>query len=239
MENERRIIVPLDFSDRDQAVGLARRLAPNAALFKIGLEMFVRCGPAVVAEIAACGRGIMLDLKLHDIPNTVRRAAYNVAGLGAELLTVHASGGPAMLAAACEGVQEYATAHDVTPPRILAVTVLTSIDPRSLRDDLGVTRPLPEQVTNLARLAQAAGCAGVVASPREIGAVRAACGTEFLIVTPGVRPAGAATDDQRRVMTPREALNAGADYLVIGRPITAAGDPVQALAALQRELEGE
>jgi orotidine-5'-phosphate decarboxylase len=216
---------------------MARMLAPDAGMFKIGLELFVRFGPASVAAVAACGRGIMLDLKLHDIPTTVRRAAHNVSGLGAELLTVHASGGSAMLVAARDGVREYEQTHSRPGPRIVAVTVLTSIDDGMLRNELGSARSTAEQVVSLARMAQDAGCDGVVASPRELHALRAACGEEFLLVTPGVRPAGAATDDQKRVMTPRQALQAGADLLVIGRPITAAADPVAALSAICRELE--
>jgi orotidine-5'-phosphate decarboxylase len=230
------VIIALDCSDREQACALARSLAPDAGLFKIGLEMFVRFGPAIVADLAAHGRGIMLDLKLHDIPNTVQRAASNLAALGAELLTVHASGGPAMLAAACEGVRTAASELGRPAPRVLAVTVLTSIDAAMLAHALGVARPVTDQVVSLARMARDAGCDGAVASPHEIAAVRSACGPEFLVVTPGVRPGWAASGDQRRVMTPRAALDAGADYLVIGRPVTAADDPCAALRAIRAEL---
>ncbi len=229
------LIVPLDVSTRAAAFAAARRVRAHVGLIKIGLELFVRCGPDIVRALVAEGLRVMLDLKLHDIPNTVQRATTNVAGLGAELLTIHAGGGSAMLRAARTAVSEFEQASGTAGPRLLAVTVLTSIDAPTLREELGVARAVPDQVVMLARLAQAAGFAGVVASPQEIGVLRAACGPEFLIVTPGVRPAGADKDDQQRVCTPAEAIRAGADYLVIGRPILGAADPAAAAQAIWSE----
>ena len=229
------LIVPLDVSTRAAACAAARRVRAHIGLVKIGLELFVQCGPEIVRAMVADGLRVMLDLKLHDIPNTVQRATANVAGLGAELLTIHAGGGSAMLRAARAAVQAFEQASGIPGPRLLAVTVLTSIDAQTLREELGVARAVPDQVVMLAHMAQAAGFAGVVASPQEIGALRAACGPDFLIVTPGVRPAGADKGDQQRVCTPAEAIRAGADYLVIGRPIMDAADPAAAAQAILAE----
>lgn len=174
----------------------------------------------------------MLDLKLHDIPNTVKKAAKNAGLLGAELLTVHASGGSAMLKAAVEGVREAGS-----KTKVLAVTVLTSIDEETLQNELGVTKSVLEQVKSLAMLAKESGVDGVVCSPKEITAIRECCGQNFLIVTPGIRPKGSAVGDQKRIKTPAEAINDGANYIVVGRPITEANDPAGAMEAILKEIE--
>jgi orotidine-5'-phosphate decarboxylase len=221
-----RLIVPLDTPSRRDADAFVERMAGVPSWCKIGLELFCAEGPAIVADYVARGIRVMLDLKLHDIPETVARAAGRVAPLGAGLLTVHAGGGRAMLEAAVKGAGA---------TRVLAVTVLTSLDDADLAD-IGAQGPVRELVVRRARLAIAAGCAGVVASPHEIAAVRAIAPAGFLIVTPGVRPAGAAADDQKRVMTPRQARDAGADLVVVGRPLRDAADPAAAARAVVDEL---
>jgi orotidine-5'-phosphate decarboxylase len=197
---------------------------------KVGLEAFSAHGPALVGEVLAVGMPVFLDLKLHDIPNTVERAARNAARLGVAMLTVHASGGEAMLRAAVAGA-----AGADRPPAVLAVTVLTSLDDGALAS-LGIPGGAADRVAAWAVLAQRCGCAGVVCSPHEAAVLRSALGPEFLLVTPGVRPAGESSGDQRRVATPREAIDAGAHLLVVGRPITGAADPVVAAEAILAEM---
>jgi len=221
-----RLIAALDTPSRPEADALVGKLGGVPSWVKIGLELFCAEGPAIVRDYVGAGRRVMLDLKLHDIPETVGRATGRVAGLGAGLLTVHASGGRAMLDAAVKAAGA---------TRVLAITVLTSLDDHDL-SEIGVNSAVGEQVVRLAKLAAAAGCAGVVASPREITAIRAVAPAGFLIVTPGVRPAGAATGDQKRVMTPREARAAGADLVVVGRPLRDAPDPAAAARAVVDEL---
>jgi orotidine-5'-phosphate decarboxylase len=230
-----RILAALDVASLDDALALVGALQPHVGGFKVGLELCTAAGvPQVVSAVAAAGGAVFLDLKLHDIPNTVAGAVRSVCALGpaVRMLTIHTQGGAAMLRAAAA-----AAAAFPTRPLLLGVTVLTSMDGATLRDDLGVPAAMEEHVVHLARLAQRCGLDGVVVSPHEAAAVRRACGDELLIVTPGVRPATAAADDQRRVLTPAEALRAGADYLVIGRPLTAAGDPAAAAAGIAAELE--
>ncbi len=226
-----KLCAALDGSDRDWIVSMSRTLAPHAGWLKVGLEAFTAHGPGLIRDVAASGAHVFLDLKLHDIPNTVRRAAANCAALGAGMFNVHASGGSAMLRAAVEGAREEARGE---PPMVLAVTVLTSLDREAL-DELGIAWEPQELVVRWARMAQDAGLDGVVASAKEASAIRAACGPEFRIVTPGIRPAWAAANDQRRIVTPAAAIAAGADILVIGRPITRADDP----AAAARRIAGE
>jgi orotidine-5'-phosphate decarboxylase len=220
-----RLIAALDTPSRSDADALVARLAGVPSWLKIGLELFCAEGPAIVAAVAARA-GVMLDLKLHDIPETVARATARVATLGAALLTVHAGGGRAMLEAAV---------RSAGATRVLAVTVLTSLDDADLAQ-IGAHGPVHELVVRRARLAIEAGCAGVVASPHEIAAIRAIAPAGFLIVTPGVRPAGAAAADQKRVMTPGEARRAGADLIVVGRPLRDAVDPAAAARAIVTEL---
>jgi orotidine-5'-phosphate decarboxylase len=221
-----RLIAALDASSRGDADALIARLGGVPGWVKLGLELFCAEGPLLVADYAARGYRVMLDLKLHDIPETVARATARVAALGAGLLTVHAGGGRAMLEAAVRAAG---------PTRVLAVTVLTSLDDADLAQ-IGAQGPVRDLVVKRARLAIATGCAGVVASPHEIAAVRAVAPAGFLIVTPGVRPAGADTGDQKRVMTPRQAREAGADLVVVGRPLRDAADPAAAARAVAAEL---
>ncbi|MCB1182092.1 orotidine-5'-phosphate decarboxylase [bacterium] len=233
----RRVITALDVPGADEALDLATRLGPAGGFVKVGLELFSAAGPAVVGRLQDLGRDIFLDLKYHDIPNTVAGAARVAAALGAGLCTMHAGNGRAAIAAAAAALAAGAP-HPVTGrrPALLAVTVLTSLS----EDELQETGPSPdslqERVIRLARLAWDAGCDGLVCSAADLPRLREAIGPDPLIVTPGIRPAGAAVDDQHRVTTPRQAMDAGADFLVIGRPITKAPDPAAALAAIAAEL---
>jgi orotidine-5'-phosphate decarboxylase len=229
-----RIMVALDVPDAEAALRLARRFVGIPCWMKIGMELYYAAGPQIVREVKAMGARVFLDLKLHDIPNTVRGAARSVTRLGVDMFNVHAAGGSAMMRAAVEGASEAASGGRV--PLIIAVTQLTSTDERTLHDEIGIPGPLEEAVVRYARLASAAGLNGVVASAREAAAVKAACGGDFLAVTPGIRPAGADAQDQARVVTPRDAIAAGSDYLVIGRPITAAADPRLALERIVSDL---
>jgi orotidine-5'-phosphate decarboxylase len=224
------IFVAIDTPSLEAACALAARVSPYVGGFKVGLEFVSANGPQGVRAIVQIGRPVFLDVKLHDIPNTVAGAMKALAPLGAAIINVHASGGAAMMRAAVEA------AASVQPrPKVLAVTVLTSLEAGDLAA-MGIAGAPLEQVVRLAKLTKASGVDGVVCSPQEIEAVRAACGTDFLIVTPGVRPAGGALDDQRRVMTPQKAMAAGADFLVIGRPITGAADPAEAARAILQDL---
>ena len=224
------VFVALDTPSLDRARTLAQTLKPFVGGVKLGLEFYGANGPDGVRAIASAGAPVFLDLKLHDIPNTVAGAMKALAPIGAAILNVHASGGAAMMRAAAEaaGTGEHRA-------KIIAVTVLTSLDDREL-PEIGVSGTALEQAVRLAVLAKESGLDGVVCSPHEIAAVRAACGPEFLIVTPGVRPAGGALGDQKRVMTPKQAVDAGADILVIGRPITGAPDPVKAARQIAADL---
>lgn len=227
------LCVALDGSDRVWISATARRLAGCVGWLKIGLEAFIAFGPEIVREVAATGPRVFLDVKLHDIPATVRRASANAAACGADLVTVHAGGGRAMLEAAVAGAREGASG---VPPKIVAVTLLTSLDRAAFRE-LGVASSPEELVPRWAALARDSGLDGVVSSPLEAARIRRESGPEFLIVTPGIRPAGTATDDQRRVLTPRQAIAAGADILVVGRPITRAPDPAEAARKILLEIE--
>lgn len=229
-EAVRRLAVALDASEREEILRLAGALRGRVGVAKVGLEAFTAHGPALVAAVRELGLPVFLDLKLHDIPNTVERAASNAARLGVAMLTVHASGGEAMLRAAVAGA-----AKAQRPPAVLAVTVLTSLDDGALAE-LGIPGGASGRVAAWAALAQRCGCAGVVCSPQEAAGLRSALGPGFLLVTPGVRPSGESRGDQRRVATPREAIAAGADLLVVGRPITAAADPVAAAEAIVAEI---
>ena len=220
-----RLIAALDTPTRAEADALLARLDGAPSWVKIGLELFCAEGPGIVRDYVARGLHVMLDLKLHDIPETVARAAARVAQLGAGLLTVHAGGGRAMLEAAVAAAGEM---------KILAVTVLTSLDDADLAQ-IGAQGPVGELVRRRAELAAKAGCAGVVASPHEVAAVRSVA-RDLLVVTPGVRPAGSAAGDQKRVMTPRQARDAGADLVVVGRPLRDAADPAAAARAIIAEL---
>jgi len=231
------LIVALDIDSLPTAVKFATKLAPFVGMFKIGSQLFTAAGPAAVKEIAALGVGIFLDLKFHDIPNTVAGAVLSAASMsGVQLLNVHALGGTAMLQAAVQAVSA-GVAMGADRPRLLAVTILTSMDKKALRE-VGIVGPPEDRVTKLARLAKKAGIDGVVASVQEARAIRKACGRDFLIVTPGVRPKdkSANRDDQARTATPMQAIRAGADFIVVGRPILAAADPRAAAAAIVEEI---
>jgi orotidine-5'-phosphate decarboxylase len=225
-----RIIVALDFPDQQQAIDFSRKVTPDQCRLKVGKELFTSAGPAIVEELTAYGYDIFLDLKFHDIPNTVRQASSAAAKLGVWMLNVHAFGGSAMMQAAREGVEIVAQR-----PFLIAVTVLTSMSASDLQD-LGITKPLPEIVDQLARSALSNGLDGVVCSAREAPALRASIGDSALLVTPGIRPDWASTDDQQRIVTPQQALADGASYLVIGRPITRHKDPAQALEMITASI---
>lgn len=227
-----RLIVALDVATLSEAADLARRLALHVAAVKIGSQLFTAEGPRAVHAMRDLGLRVFLDLKFHDIPNTVAGAVTSAGNMGVWMLNVHCSGGGAMMA---EAAKAASAAGSGGRPLVLGVTVLTSLDEASLKDTLGTVRTLRQQVQHLARQAQIAGLDGVVASPHEIVDIRQACGPAFLIVTPGVRPAEADRGDQRRVMTPAEAIWVGADYVVMGRPILAAKDPVEAAERITEE----
>ena len=233
-EADNRLIVALDVPTLREARDLAGRLAPHVAAVKIGSQLFTAEGPSCVAVMRELGLRVFLDLKFHDIPNTVGGAVTAACGLGVWMLNVHGSGGSAMLQAAARAVSASGTSQ-MRRPLVVGVTVLTSLDEAGLQESLGTTRTLRQQVQHLARECRAAGLDGVVASPQEIADVRQACGANFLIVTPGVRPASSALDDQRRVLTPEQAIRAGADYIVVGRPVLAAKDPAEAAQRIAAE----
>jgi orotidine-5'-phosphate decarboxylase len=225
------ILVALDLPSAEAAVRMAQTVQPHVGGFKVGLELLLGPGPGTVAAVAALGSPVFADAKLHDIPNTVRAAARQLAGMGARWITVHASGGTAMMEAAVEGANEGAGDAEVG---ILAVTVLTSLSSADVAD-VGVTGSPGKQVARLARLAAAAGVEGVVCSVRELGDVHQVA-PSLIRVTPGIRPAGTECGDQARVATPAEAIRRGADRIVVGRPITRAADPRGAAAAIQAEI---
>ncbi len=233
-----RILAAIDTPDRGVAIGLAERLGDSVGGIKLGLEFFNAHGPDGVVAVAGSSP-LFLDLKYHDIPNTVAGAVRSaVAACRPRILNIHASGGTAMMRAAVAANRDTAAAVGIDRPTLIAVTVLTSLDDRDLAA-VGQHGPAAGQALRLARLAQDAGCDGVVCSPLEISAIRAACGPGFLLVVPGIRPAGSAEDDQKRVMTPGEAVAAGADYVVIGRPITRADDPASAARAIALDIAAE
>ena len=226
----KRVIVALDYAVAREALALADRIGPEQCRFKVGKELFTRAGPDIVREFVSRGFDVFLDLKFHDIPNTVAGACRAAAELGCWMINVHASGGQAMLEAARSSLDDF-----TLPPLLVAVTVLTSLDDEALRV-VGVDGGSQAQVLRLAQLAQLCGVDGVVCSAGELTALRRQCGPGFKLVTPGIRPAGSGVDDQVRIAEPAAAVGAGASYLVIGRPITRAPDPAKALASICDEL---
>jgi len=224
-----RLIVALDVKTADEARALVDRLAGRVGMFKIGSQLFTAAGPPLVREIVGRGEKVFLDLKYHDIPNTVANAVAEACQLGVSLMTVHALGGKAMMEAAVGALPAVGS-------RLVAVTLLTSHDQDSLAA-VGLTAPVAETVVRLARLAQEAGTDGVVASPLEAEMIRGACGPDFLVVTPGIRPGGSKAHDQARAATPAAAMRAGVHYIVVGRPIAEAADAAAAAAALVKEME--
>jgi orotidine-5'-phosphate decarboxylase len=224
------MIVALDVPDATSALHLVSQLEGTCSWFKVGLELFVASGPSILEPIIARGHNVFLDLKLHDIPNTVAGAVRSAANLGVRMLTVHAAGGPAMLSAARDAV-----AGDSNPPELLAVTVLTSMDAGQLHAT-GVGRIPSSQVELLARMGMQAGIRGFVCSPLEVAQLRSLTGSEGVLVIPGIRPAGSAIGDQKRIAGPAEALRLGASYLVVGRPITQVPNPAEAAAGILEEM---
>ncbi len=230
-----RIIVPLDVPSQQEAIALLNAL-PQITFWKVGLELFVSSGPAILSEIKSRGKRIFLDLKLHDIPNTMAGACRAAGRYGVDLLTVHAAAGKVALKAAQQAAVEGAQQAGNSPPSVIAVTLLTSIGAEALLVDLKVALTVEDYAKQMAQLAKNSGLAGAVCSPREAIALRKLCGEDFRLVCPGVRPTWAQKGDQQRALTPSEALKAGADYLVIGRPITQAADPAAALKQICEEI---
>ena len=232
-----RLVLALDVDDFKKAEELVVKLSDYVGVFKIGSQLFTAEGAKVVNMVNERGGKVFLDLKFHDIPNTVARAAEVATKLGVYIFNVHTSGGYEMMRAAAEASEKISLALGVRKPIILGVTLLTSINQEILEKEIGIKKKLEEQVVHLAKLAKAAGLDGVVASSWEIREIRKACGDDFVILTPGIRPAGKSSDDQKRIMTPREAKKLGADFLVIGRPIRNASNPVEAAKEILREME--
>lgn len=229
------MIVALDVHTLSDVKKLVTKLGDTVTYYKVGMELFYSVGPDVIFYLSEKRKKIFLDLKLHDIPNTVAEGLCSLMSLGVSMVNVHASGGYTMMKTAADKLREAAKAAGIEPPKIIAVTILTSIG----EDDwqkLGYSCPISEQVVRLAKLAKEAGLDGVVASPKEASLIREACGEDFLIVTPGVRPVGASVDDQSRIATPEMALKNGATHLVVGRPVRAAEDPEQAAKAIIAEM---
>ncbi len=234
-----RLVLALDVDDFKKAEELVGKLSDYVGVFKVGSQLFTAEGAKVVNMINERGGRVFLDLKFHDIPNSVARAAEVATKLGVSIFNVHTSGGYEMMKAAAEASKKVSLSLGVRKPLILGVTLLTSINQEILEKEVGIKKRLGEQVVHLAKLAKAAGLDGVVASSWEIKEIREACGEDFVILTPGIRPAGKSSDDQKRIMTPREAIKLGADFLVIGRPIRNASNPVEAAKEILREMEGD
>ena len=232
-----RIVCAIDTADLDEAKRLAGRLSGAVGLLKLGLQFYVAHGQAGVAALADSGLPVFLDLKFHDIPNTVAGAVRATAGAAPAMLTVHAGGGAAMMRAAAAAAMRLADTAAGARPKVLAVTILTSFDDADAAS-VGMAGPVDDLVRRTAALAQASGLDGVVASAREVAMLRAECGPDFTLVVPGIRPGWASADDQKRIVTPAEALHRGADYLVIGRPITRADDPGDAARRIAAEMDG-
>ena len=232
-----RVMVALDYPDAAAAEALVRSLEGIPCYLKVGMQLFYAAGPAFVASLKERGYKVFLDLKMHDIPNTVKGGSNSITKLGVDVFNVHAAGGLKMMEAAREGVEAALSGDSsLKRPLIIAVTQLTSTSQSVLNDEIGIGGTVEDAVIRYAKLAKQAGLGGVVASPQEVQMIKAACGLEFKTITPGIRPAGADVNDQSRIMTPREALEQGTDYMVIGRPITAAADPRAALQSIIKEL---
>lgn len=238
MDPRERIILALDVDNEKKALELVEKLADSVGAFKVGMQLYNLCGPQIVSRIQELGGRVFVDLKFHDIPNTVAAAARVMTGLNCFMFNIHASGGREMMTAAVKSVKEEVSRLKSNPPLILAVTVLTSISQQQLQNDMFISsKNVEETVVAWAQMAQECGMNGVVCSPQEIAPIRGACGSDFVIVTPGIRPRWSEANDQKRITTPREALELGADYLVIGRPITAAQNPWEAAQRIIHELE--
>lgn len=230
---DKTLIVALDYANAEDALAMASKLDSDLCRVKVGKELFTRCGPQIVRELANMGFDVFLDLKFHDIPNTVAKAVLAAAEAGAWMVNVHASGGVQMMRAAREIISDIA---EEKQPLLIAVTVLTSMSEPELQS-MGINKSLNQQVLDLASMAAESGMDGVVCSAQEVAALKSACGEGFVTVTPGIRPAGASVGDQKRIMTPSQAVQAGSDFLVVGRPITAAEDPMAVVAAIHSEVD--
>ena len=231
MSNDK-LIVALDFSDAKEALDLVKKLGDNVTFYKVGMQLFYGAGQGVIEELVKQEKKIFLDLKLHDIPNTVAGAIKSLGNMGVDLLTIHGTGGPKMMTAAAEAREKFALKN----MKIIAVTVLTSIDDEE-REKLSWKYPIDEYVIQLAQMAQKSGIDGVVSSPHEVEQIKKICGKDFLAVTPGIRLPDSDVGDQSRIATPKMALQAGSDYLVIGRPITKASDPRGAAESILKEMD--
>lgn len=237
MNADKRLIVALDVHTMPEMRGLVAQLGNSVSYYKVGMELFYAVGVEAIHYLRQAGKDVFLDLKLHDIPNTVAQSARVLTRLGVTMFNVHASGGSKMMKAAAEAVAREAEVLRIEKPKLIAVTVLTSMDDQEW-DNLNHRLPICEQVVSLAKLVKDSGLDGVVASPQEAAAIREVCGPEFLIVTPGVRPLGADQGDQSRTATPGGALKNGASHLVIGRPVTKADNPVASAESILKEMEG-
>lgn len=238
MKAKERIVLALDVDTKEKALELVNDLKDYVGVFKVGMQLFNSAGPKIVEEINQLGGKVFVDLKLHDIPNTVSAAGKVLTRLNCYMFNVHAAGGREMMKKTADEVAAEALKLGINNPITLAVTVLTSISQSELENDMFIKdMKIEELVVNWALMAKESGINGVVCSPQEITAIRRACGSDFKIVTPGIRPAWAAKNDQKRITTPREAIQLGADYIVIGRPITAADDPIEAAQKIIEELE--
>ena len=231
-----RLILALDVQEHDYALEIVDKYSEYVNIFKVGLELFTSCGPKIVEDIKERGKKVFLDLKFHDIPNTVSKAALSATRLGVYMFNLHASGGLEMMKRCKDSVVEVCLKENIDRPRILAVTVLTSLSRDILKDELGIQYGLRTHVRHLSALALKAGLDGVVASAREVEIIRNHCGKEFLIVTPGIRPSWTPPDDQKRTMTPQDAIREGSDYLVIGRAVMQQPDPLKAIELISLEI---
>jgi orotidine-5'-phosphate decarboxylase len=236
MTDDNRLIFALDLEDYAYALELVGKLSPHIGIFKVGLELYTVAGPRIIEEIHARGKKVFLDLKFHDIPTTVANAGIAAARLGVFMFNVHAAGGHDMMKRCRDDVVNVCLKENISRPRIIAVTVLTSMSQEVLKHEIGIQHSLKTQVRHLAGLALKAGLDGVVASAQEAAMIRGHCGRGFLIVTPGIRPGWAAADDQHRLMTPKQALREGADYLVMGRAIRDHADPARAIELILAEM---
>ncbi|MDH4232550.1 MAG: orotidine-5'-phosphate decarboxylase [Nitrospirota bacterium] len=236
IQNRKKLILALDVPEYDHAVELIERFRDVIDVFKVGLELYTVAGPAIISEIHKREKKVFLDLKFHDIPNTVAKAGIAAARLGVFMFNVHASGGLDMMRKCSEEVINACLRENLNKPRMIAVTVLTSMSQETLKHEIGVQHSLNTHVRHFAGLALKAGLDGVVASAREAAMIRTHCGRGFLIVTPGIRPSWAQPDDQARTMTPKQALNQGADFLVMGRAILNQSDPMKAIELIHKEI---
>lgn len=233
---DERLIVALDVSNMDKMKAIVTSLGDSVSYYKVGMELFYAAGEQTVAYLREQNKSVFLDLKLHDIPNTVAHGIKSLTRLGAKLITIHSQGGKVMMKAAMKAAKEQAEELGIDRPKLLAITALTSFDDENW-SAIGGSLPISDHVLRLARLAKEAGVDGVVASPLEAKLIREACGEDFLIVTPGIRPSFAATNDQKRIATPKSALEDGASRIVVGRPITQAENPQEAVRLITEEME--